>query len=121
MNNTKDFSRKVQVGKYSFLFMEADEQEYFYRFKEGDESSFVMFVYASDENGTVAASYRREWLGTVGPAVLQTFVDRFMQIQSAVGDADVIKVLRWVKRGLFVDHAVHKVKVDKEIATNIGY
>ena len=201
MKGVKDFAPKVQIGKYLFCFNEADEQEYWYRFKEGDTASYVMFVNVIDTEGVVIASYQRDWLGPVGPATLQTFVDRFTQdakfrlqfqrsgdpipdelpkpdtlihpqcakainrinsakpgklkfkdfaalktygmdkvsrmkldvlrdsvskseiqeIEASVGPADVIKVLRWVKRGLFVNHAIHKIKVDKEIAANIEY
>ena len=40
------------------------------------------------------------------------------RIKGAVDERDVIAVLRWMKRGLHMDHAIHKVKVDREIANN---
>ena len=40
------------------------------------------------------------------------------RIKGAVDERDVIAVLRWMKRGLHMDHVIHKVKVDREIANN---
>lgn len=34
---------------------------------------------------------------------------------------DVTKAVRWYKRGLSVEDAVHKIKVDKEISINAMY
>lgn len=44
--------------------------------------------------------------------------DEMDTIQSAVDETEVVKVLRWVKRGLKLNHAIRKVKVDMEIALN---
>ena len=44
--------------------------------------------------------------------------DQLKKLTVKIGQERTLQVLRWVKRGLNPDHAVHKVKVDMEIAQN---
>ena len=44
--------------------------------------------------------------------------DQLEKLTVQIGQERTLQVLRWVKRGLNPDHAVHKVRVDMEIAQN---
>ena len=43
---------------------------------------------------------------------------QFLEQVFGEGSQNIIKAIRWYKRGLSADDAAHKVKVDKEIAAN---
>jgi len=65
-------------------------------------------------------TYGRDKVSSMKIDVLKDIVseEEMEQIKGSVDEKDVITVLRWMKRGLHMDHAIHKVKVDREIANN---
>jgi len=42
-----------------------------------------------------------------------------VELMQTYGETNTLKILRWIKRGLKVDHAIHKVRIDMEVAQNI--
>lgn len=48
----------------------------------------------------------------------QLLAEQVEKLTAEIGQERTLQVLRWIKRGLNLDHAVHKVKVDTEIAQN---
>ena len=172
---SRDFSRNVKVGEYTFQVREALDWAYCNALKDGMNPCLILFIHAVDEKGTVVAEYERVWEGHLSSAHAYAFINKFLQdskyrqqyqtiqrvnaskseklkfrdfaalktygrdkvssmkmdvlkdivseeemeqIKGAVDERDVIAVLRWMKRGLHMDHAIHKVKVDREIANN---
>lgn len=195
---SRDFSRNIKVGEYTFQVREAQDWAYCNALKDGMNPCLILFIHAVDEKGTVVAEYERVWEGHLNSAHAYAFINKFLQdskyrqqyqthgdpiiaelpkskdlvnplcakaiqrvnaskseklkfrdfaalktygrdkvssmkmdvlkdivseeemerIKGAVDERDVIAVLRWMKRGLHMDHAIHKVKVDREIANN---
>ncbi len=65
-------------------------------------------------------TYGRDKVSGMKLNVLKDIVseEEYERIVSAVDEEDIISVLRWIKRGPQIDHAIHKVKVDREISNN---
>lgn len=65
-------------------------------------------------------TYGRDKVSSMKMDALKDVVsgEELEKIQGSVCEEDVITTLRWIKRGLNVDHAIHKVKVDREITNN---
>jgi len=65
-------------------------------------------------------TYGRDKVSSMKMDVLRDIVSEkeLEQITEAVRGEDVVAVLRWIKRGLRLDHAIHKANVDREIADN---
>lgn len=45
--------------------------------------------------------------------------DKINELKETYGEANMLKILRWIKRGLNPDHAIHKVRIDMEVAQNV--
>lgn len=65
-------------------------------------------------------TYGRDRVSGMKLNVLKDIVpeEEYERIVGTVAEEDIISVLRWIKRGLQIDHAIHKVKVDREISNN---
>lgn len=193
-----EFNQTVQVGQYTFRFVEGSADDYLYAMKDGMNPGLIMFIHVADAEGTVVAEYERLWENRFNSAHIRAFMDKFLRdseyrkrfqtsgshvsaeqpksdelvnpqcakaiqrinnavpgklrfrdfaalktygrdkvssmkmdalkdvvtgeelekIQGSVCEEDIITTLRWIKRGLLVNHAIHKVKVDREITNN---
>ena len=140
--NAKEFRKNVTVRDHVFHFEEAGEDAYLRAFKDGNVYADVLEK--PDVLVNPACAKKIAWLNSQPSsklrfrdfAGLKTYgrdkvsgmkwealkdllpADQLEKLTVQIGQERTLQVLRWVKRGLNPDHAVHKVRVDMEIAQN---
>ena len=80
--------------------------------KDGESTRFRDFV--------ALRTYGQDKISRMKFDVLKDLLpeEEIAELKENYGDDNTLKILRWIKRGLKVDHAIHKVRVDMEVAQN---
>lgn len=71
--------QRHKVGKYLFVFSEADDQAYLYAFKENIPCFFILFADIFDEQKHLTAHYERVWEKKTNTAHVENFIKKFLQ------------------------------------------
>lgn len=74
--------QRHKVGKYLFVFSEADDQAYLYAFKENIPCFFILFADIFDEQKHLTAHYERVWEKKTNTAHVENFIKNSCKMQS---------------------------------------